>query len=256
MKLSSSLAMIATVLIAFSGMARATIQVGTQMSTTAETAFDSTISNTDLLAGATAVFSEVPNLNSNETGINDGLASTYSQNSGVNDTYFNHDVSSGNDLDHSPVVTFTLNTTVNTHGYTLSSINSIYGWQDWQSLSDQDYTISYTTVTNSTFTVLTTVAYNPFNPALDNTQQTSHENATDVTLTQLGNITGVNAIRFSFTPYFGPTNVEQGGQMIREIDVFGVASPESAFAAKPRWLVSRKLPGSRRPPGGGARGKI
>jgi hypothetical protein len=44
--------------------------------------------------------------------------------------------------------------------------------------------------------------------------------------------------------------------MIREIDVFGVASPESAFAAKPRWLVSRKLPGSRRPPGGGARGKI
>lgn len=108
-------------------MARA-ISENNQVSTTAETAFDSTISNSDLLTGATAVFSEVPNLNSNETGINDGLASTYSQNLGVNDTYFNHDVSSGDDLDNSPVVTFTLNTSVNTGGYNLTSINSIYGW--------------------------------------------------------------------------------------------------------------------------------
>jgi len=223
MRLLSSLAAITAILLAFSGMARA-ISENNQVSTTAETAFDSTISNSDLLTGATAVFSEVPNLNSNETGINDGLASTYSQNLGVNDTYFNHDVSSGDDLDNSPVVTFTLNTSVNTGGYNLTSINSIYGWQDWQSLSDQDYTISYTTVTDSTFTVLDTVAYNPFDPALDNSQNGTHANATDVTLTQLGTITGVNAIRFSFTPYFGPSSVEQGGQMIREIDVFGTPS--------------------------------
>jgi len=127
MRLLSSLAAITAILLAFSGMARA-ISENNQVSTTAETAFDSTISNSDLLTGATAVFSEVPNLNSNETGINDGLASTYSQNLGVNDTYFNHDVSSGDDLDNSPVVTFTLNTSVNTGGYNLTSINSIYGW--------------------------------------------------------------------------------------------------------------------------------
>jgi len=37
-------------------------------------------------------------------------------------------------------------------------------------------------------------------------------------------LTGVQSISFEFTPYVSPASQEQAGQMIREIDVFGVAT--------------------------------
>jgi hypothetical protein len=36
---------------------------------------------------------------------------------------------------------------------------------------------------------------------------------------------GVAALEFTFTPYANPSSLEQAGQVVREIDVNGVATP-------------------------------
>jgi hypothetical protein len=189
-----------------------------------ETTYDGNIQNNDLLTGATITSSNnnsssvTPDFGTALTGINDGLAS--SQGNGANETYFANNLApnpGGGSLNTDPVVTFTLDTSVNTQGYTLTSINSIYGWQNFVTLVDQDFTVSYQTVGSTGFTLLATVAYNPY--ATDN-DFNGDSSASQVTLTNLTGAVGVDAIQFAFTPFSDATG-EQSGQMIREIDVDG-----------------------------------
>ncbi len=106
-------------------------------------------------------------------------------------------------------------------GYDISSINTIYGWNDAaQRHAAQRYSVYYTTVSNSTFTLLQTVVYDPFaDPASGNGPQGSSQ----VTLTDNSGVLihGATAIRF----HLDSDNGAEVG-VVRELDVFGqVASP-------------------------------
>jgi hypothetical protein len=110
---------------------------------------------------------------------------------------------------------------------------STYGWHDHASFSDQDYSISYSTVANpNTFLPLTSIAYNPFDPANDSATAGGQYNSSQVTVTDTTGIlaSGVASLEFTFTPYYNASSVEQSGQVVREIDVNGVATvvPEPA----------------------------
>ena len=188
----------------------------------AEGTYDANISNSDLLSGLPAAaftLTAGPDYQGPKTAVADGTAS--SNNDGSKNLYFGVSIA-GTSLKSDPVLTIALNTSVNTLGYDLTSINSIYGWQNFHSFSDQDYTISYSTVAAPTvFTLLATVAYNPFAPGGDPDEAANPQSASQVTLTNLAGAVGVADIQFAFTPYTSPAGNEQNGQMIREIDVFG-----------------------------------
>ena len=66
----------------------------------------------------------------------------------------------------SPTITFNLNTTTNTAGYNISSVVSYasFGYNG-AALANQAYSIYYRTVGSSTYTLLSTVNYSPFNGA-------------------------------------------------------------------------------------------
>jgi hypothetical protein len=105
-------------------------------------------------------------------------------------------------------VTYTLSGSAT--GYTLTSINSIFGYTNESSFSDQNFTIKYTTVSGgiTNFFTLAPVAYNPFAPP--STDVLSGTGATDVTLTGdplVGNplvdaplAVGVTSIQFDLRP--------------------------------------------------------
>jgi hypothetical protein len=175
--------------------------------------FDGNISNVDLInqGSATlgsAVFSAGGNFSAYGT-IN-GTASSNGSGSGL--SYWSS-ASGGVNL------TYTLAGSAS--GYDISSINTIYGWNDAaQRHAAQRYSVYYTTVSNSTFTLLQTVVYDPFaDPASGNGPQGSSQ----VTLTDNSGVLihGTTAIRFHLDSDNG---VEVG--VVRELDVFGqVASP-------------------------------
>jgi hypothetical protein len=156
------------------------------------------------------------------TALGDGLAST--TNNGSNLVFFDElHIVGGNSLPSDPVVTITLNTgaTGSATGYSLNQIVSFNGWQDHPSESDQNYSISYSTVADPThFTLLGTVTYAPFDPANDNGTP-DPQSSSMVTVTGLNAAVGVAAIQFTFMPYTAPDNSVQEGQMIREIEVDG-----------------------------------
>jgi hypothetical protein len=126
----------------------------------------------------------------------------------------------GNSLNYDPIVTFNLGSSPT--GYTLSTIQSIFGYTNEASFADQNYTIQFTTVGNSSWQALATVAYNPFDPP--STDVLSGVGSTDVTLTGLTAAVGVTDIRFEFSPYVDSSGEEQFGQVIRELEVNGVAT--------------------------------
>jgi hypothetical protein len=197
---------------------------------TSQSTYEGLISTGDLLHGLTPTYTEqadqVGGFSFSVNGINDGTATS---GGGATDTYYQGAANFGatHNLNLDPTVTYTFDTSVNTLGYNINSIQSIYGWQDNQSFSDQDYTITYTLVGSSTPVLLGNVAFNPFNPATD--QSGGAEDSSWADLTNLG-LSGVSSISFQFTPYTSPGGREQGAQLIREIDVFGEATtvPEPA----------------------------
>ena len=214
--------------------------VETDTSSTAETTYDSTILNNDLINQGQSTLQSVtgngvgPNVGTPLTGLDDGAASHGSVGSGANDTYYNgrapysNPGETVNSLANSPPpqVTFTLNTGVggSSNGYTITSINSIYGWQDWNSFSDQQYNVAYSTVSNpGTFISLKDVSYDPFAPGNPNDTSGVGVSSSDVLLGVTG-VTNVGALRFTFTG-LTVNSVEQAGQAIREIDVSGAATP-------------------------------
>lgn len=114
---------------------------------------------------------------------------------------------------------YTLNTSVNTLGYTITGINT-YGGSDDSGRDRQNYKVSYSTVSDpDTFIEITTVSANPpGNPSPSNTE---------VLLTSSTGVlaTGVKKLLFQFD------NQENGFAYYREIDVVGSPTPEPATMA-------------------------
>ncbi len=173
--------------------------------------FDANISTIDLIqSGAPTlsgtVVASAPGTFA-ETGSNDGTAIN---SSGL--TYWGGVHSAGQDL------TFTL--TGSATGYDITSVNSIYGWQDSRSRhSAQQWTLEVATVANPTFTPLHSVVYTPFGPT-DNA-----EGSTQVTLNDTTGViaSGVTGIRFHIDHFStsGATGYTGELGVIRELDVFG-----------------------------------
>lgn len=221
-----------------SSVASASPGVNGLSSTSGQDSYDSLISSTDLGQSAT-VTGATPSLGSLD-GLHDGLGSPTGNDTNAtltNDAYFDGSAGFGtsNLLSSHPVVTYTFNTGVggSATGYSITSVVSANGWHDHASFSDQDYSISYSTVANpAVFTPLTAVAYNPFDPASDSATAGGQYNSSQVTVTDTTGVlaTGVAALRFTFTPYLNNAGLEQAGQVVREFDVNGVATiaPEPA----------------------------
>jgi hypothetical protein len=207
-------------------------------SATGQDSFDSLISSTDLGESAT-VTGATPSLGS-LAGLHDGLGSPVGTDTSANlnnDGYFDGSAGFGtsNLLASHPTVTYAFNTGVggSSTGYNITRVVSTNGWHDHASFSDEDYSILYSTVANPTvFLPLTTVAYNPFDPANDSATAGGQYNSSQVTVTDSTGVlaSGVAALEFSFTPYSNVAGLEQSGQVVREIDVTGVATsvPEPA----------------------------
>jgi hypothetical protein len=201
-------------------------------SSTTQTNFDGNILNNDLIENGSAALSGPPTTTgsvssyggdvapyNNFSNLTDGLASTKVTNNDLShDTYFD-----GSDFTATtPTITYSFS---NPRGMTLTSINSISGWADTPSFSNQDYKVLVSHVgTPSNFVLLTSVDYNPWDPSYDG------PNSTQVTLTGSGGplATGVAAIEFQFINNGG------SGQVFREIDVVGsvtaVPEPSSVMA--------------------------
>jgi hypothetical protein len=188
-----------------------------------ETHFDANISTQDLAHNRPITSTVSQDQNFRLTGINDGLAVA------KDPAYvcFFGSGGLGSSLLSNPQVTIRLDTVAASKGYSLNSITSIYGWQNYdQSFSDQNYAVSYSTVTApGKFIPLAAVNYHPFNP----TGRSDKANSSKVDLTDLP-ATGVAAVRFTFSPYSNGVD-KQGGQMIREINIFG--SPTSPAQGTP-----------------------
>lgn len=130
--------------------------------------------------------------------------------------------------------TITFNTTVNTLGYDITTINTFAGWnQNGSAMANQKYEVLVSTVADAGFLSLGTFEYSPFNNA--NTAETG---ATKVTLTDTNGIiaSGVDQIRFIFMPH-GYDNTGIGtagvnGTVYHEVDVIGLATtvPEPSIA--------------------------
>jgi hypothetical protein len=201
-------------------------------STAGQDSFDSLMSSTDLGESAT-VSGPTPSLGG-LGGLHDGVGTPVGTDTSATltgDAYFDGAAGFGasNLLSLHPAVTYTFNTGAggSATGYNITSIISAYGWHDHASFSDQDYSISYSTVANpNVFVTLTSVAYNPFDPANDNANAGGQYNSSQVTVTDSTGVlaSGVTALEFTFTPYFNVAGLEQSGQVVREIDVNGVAT--------------------------------
>lgn len=108
-------------------------------------------------------------------------------------------------------------------GYTLSNIKIFEGWLDHASFDDQYYTVS-TSMDGTNFTYLKAVNFMPF--AAVNDLGGGQSASTLVTLTGL-NVSGVKAIRFTFSAGTDANGALQQGQLLQEIEVFGTATTVS-----------------------------
>jgi hypothetical protein len=197
----------------------------------------SAISSSDLLENSSSSLSSVSFTKTANTavittlnsGINDGLSVV----NGFGDsTYYAYNSNPGakanlipgNELAGGAEITFNLNTSVNTLGYNINSINSIAGWTDHASVADQNFTLAYSTVAAPlVFIPVTSVAYNPYNPTSDSSDGGGV--ASLVSLTSL-NLVGVKALQFDYTA--DPTSAGTGdsgtGIWLQEIDATGSAT--------------------------------
>ena len=148
-------------------------------------------------------------------------------------------------------VVYTLDTSVFTNGYTLTNIMVGAGWND-AGRDQQAYTVYYTTVENPLFSVLTSVNYNPADPA--NIHSFSRATLTGAAGSLVSNVT---AVMFDFTTPPG----ENGYSGYDELGVYGVPSgavpangilttAENQNTDAPTWtvennsLIEGKLPSS------------
>jgi hypothetical protein len=211
--------------VAFAGMFPAASQAvinEVDLSSGSETNFDANISTIDLIqAGsptlAGPVVASVPGTFS-ETGSNNGDAV---HNSGL--SFWGGQHPGGVDL------TYTL--AGSPTGYDITSINSIYGWQDSRYRhAAQEWTVLATTLDNPVYS-LASVVFAPF-AAGDGAAGSTQVNLTDSSGLLA---TGVTALRFHLDTYASAGQPGYTGEIgvVREFDVFGAPTsgvPEPATA--------------------------
>lgn len=204
-------ALVITAGLSMAGTAHALL-IQTQLNSNAQTGFDGNISTSDLIQnGASSLGSVVASLPGDFSylGANNGNAA---HTSGL--SYWAGNPGS---------VSLTYNLTGSGTGYDISSVNSIYGWQDVRYRhAAQRYEVLVQTLLNPVFTQIAAVDYHPwgaYDPAPGSTQ---------VTLTDTTGLlaTGVTAIQFVLHPYMyqGATGYTGEIGVVREFDVFGSAS--------------------------------
>jgi hypothetical protein len=117
-------------------------------------------------------------------------------------------------------VTFTLDTSVNTYGYDISSIANYGGWND-AGRDQQKYSVFYSLVGDSSFSLFGSVDHN------SGTASANDPSATSVIFTPDSALANVDAIRIDFL-----NGVENGYTGYGEFDVVGAASvPEPGSTA-------------------------
>jgi len=129
--------------------------------------------------------------------------------------------------------TATLDTRVNTLGYTLSEIRSFAGWnQNGASLANQKYELLVRTVGSPVFTSMGVFEYSPFDNA-----STQEAGATKMTVTASNSViaTGVDAVRFVVLDH-GFNSSDSGtatidGSVFFEFDVLGRVVPTTPDVA-------------------------
>lgn len=202
----------AAIMIALPSISKAGI-VSLNQNAGSQTFFDNFISSNDLIqAGSSSLLGVLPSVPGNfpSEGANNGNAA---QTSGL--SYWGGQ--------HNPgFVELTYFLTGSDTGYDITSVNSIYGWQDSRYRhAAQQWQLFISTVLVPTFTHLHSVVYTPFSDYA--------EGSTMVNLTDTSGVlaSGVTGLRFRLTPFVG---INQTGEIgvVRELDVFGsVSSPAS-----------------------------
>ena len=191
-------------------------------------ASDSDLVNTGAESLAGTLLSPTPSFGS--TSHNNGVVGAANNNLYI--TYWSNSV-----VGSSYSITYDLNTSVNTFGYDITSLQTIHGWTNNSGYQkNQNYRVFVSTVGDPGFTSIATVAYNPYTGA-DTTASTKvnvTENVTGILAT------GVDAIRFVFTVPSSASG-SNPSPTIREIDVFGAASPNTTVVTAPitRHVVQR-----------------
>ncbi len=186
---------------------QATPTQGNEFNNTSQTFY--TPSATDLINQGTPTFQQ-QNVSgytafsgSSTDSLNDGLTGAASTNPG---TAF--------DPDGAWTSTFVLNTSINTLGYEISSVQTISGWIDVR--TNQAFSLSYSRYDNpGTFFSLGSYAYSPISGGDPMGNYSARVTVSDSTGTLASN---VGAIRVSIAPGTG------GGTVYREIDAAGSAS--------------------------------
>lgn len=198
----------------------------TPSTTTDELAFLGDVSNTDLLHGITGTggdwntgFGGV-----DPSGLNDGTNGGDFEAVGIN-------ALTGASFAKDGTVSFrefVLGIGANGLGFDITSIQSIAAWQG-AGLQNQKYDIFVSTVGSASFTLLTTVDYQPV-AWVSTDAADANGGATKVNVTDNSGplATGIDAIRFNILDTVAASGA---GVVMREIDVFGAAAvPEPTSA--------------------------
>lgn len=217
----SLIAIFSLAALGFTGSVNAAL-IATGVSSTTQTTYDSTISTTDLLAGAT----QTPTgsaFTGDSNGIHDGISLANNLTATGGNIYLNVN---GN-------VTLTYDLTGSVTGYDLTSIVSIAGWTtNAQHHAAQFYEVLFSVVGSTDYTSLSLtggaasggkVSYDPIASGQGSTKVTITEDSSGIIAS------GVDSIRFVLTHQ--PDNLEND-TVYREIDVFGNATvvPEPSVA--------------------------
>lgn len=108
------------------------------------------------------------------------------------------------------------------YGYTLTNISVFDGWTDYASFVDQHYTIS-TSTDGTNYSYLYAVNYMPFLAAKDIAPAGDQDASTLVTLSNM-TASSVKFIRFTLSAGTDRSGALQAGQLIQEIEVFGIST--------------------------------
>ena len=118
----------------------------------------------------------------------------------------------------------------NSGGYTFGEILVFSGWTDHASFNDQHYTINVS-LDGTHFTPIYSVNYMPFLAADDLTNTGDQDASSLVTLTNLnanGLASGIKFVQFVYSAGLDAQGNPQAGQLIQEIEVFGIATYTNA----------------------------
>jgi hypothetical protein len=198
----------------------ATAQSGpfTPSTTTDEVAFAADVSNSDLLHGIVGTGgSWMTGTPASPAGLNDGLAGGDFDAVGLPSLNGAAWAMDGNNVSFRE---FVLGSGANGLGFDITEVQSISAWQG-AGFQNQNYTISVRYLGDPSYTPLTTV---DFQPSTSTTASNAQGGSAKVNVTDDTGLlaSGIDAIRFDI---LDTVSSNAGGVVMREIDVFGAATP-------------------------------